>query len=246
MIKIALCDDQSDALAQILKILRDYLKSTTEAVTIDCFTSGHKLLAATRDHHFDIFILDIILPEMDGIALAKSLRENDKECLIIFLSTSSDYALKSYEVNAFQYLLKPLDPKKLCAILDEIFPLLLRRQTKRIMVTTPKGITTVKVYDITFVEHFSHVLYIHLKNADTIPTANSTLSLSDLESQLDQIIFLRPHRGFLVNLYCIATLTSDSFVLEDGSIIPIAGRRYGAVKQEYLNFLLHNQGGLLL
>lgn len=248
MIKIAICDDQPDELAELAAIIKNYCKSRQKTISLDCFQSSRALLDIVEDqNHFDILILDIILPDMDGIALAKALRAVDDESTIIFLTTSPDYALKSYEVNAFQYLLKPLDRQKFYDILDKLLDRLTLTQTQRLVITTPQGIQSLKAYDITYVEHISHVLYIHTKDDNTIATANSTITLTELENQLnDPACFLRPHRAFVVNLYAISTLNSDSFILEDGTTIPIAGRRYTAVKEQYLNFLLHNKGGLLL
>ncbi|WP_195270457.1 LytTR family DNA-binding domain-containing protein [Eubacterium sp. 1001713B170207_170306_E7] len=248
MIKIAICDDQPSELADLAAIIKNYCKHKQELISLDCFQSSHALLDAVEDQNrFDILILDIILPDMDGIALAKALRAIDDESTIIFLTTSPDYALKSYEVNAFQYLLKPLDRKKLYDILDKLLERLTLTQTQRLAITTSHGIQSLKVYDITYVEHISHVLHIHTKNGATIATANSTITLTELENQInDSTCFLRPHRAFVVNLYAISTLNSDSFILEDGTVIPIAGRRYTEVKDQYLNFLLYNKGGLLL
>ena len=248
MIKIAICDDQPDELADLAAIIKNYCKNKKEAISLDCFQSSHALLDAVEDQNrFDILILDIILPDMDGIALAQALRSVDDESTIIFLTTSPDYALKSYEVNALQYLLKPLDTQKLYPVLDKVLERLTLAQTQRLPITTPQGIQSLKVYDITYVEHISHVLHIHTKDGKTIATANSTITLTELENQLDDsTCFLRPHRAFLVNLYAISTLNSDSFILEDGTAVPIAGRRYTAVKEQYLNFLRHNKGGLLL
>ena len=162
MIKIAICDDQPDELAELAAIIKNYCKSRQKTISLDCFQSSHALLDTVEgQNHFDILILDIILPEMDGIALAKALRTIDDESTIIFLTTSPDYALKSYEVNAFQYLLKPLDRQKFYDILDKLLDRLTLTQTQRLVITTPQGIQSLKAYDITYVEHISHVLYIH-------------------------------------------------------------------------------------
>ncbi|MEG0378894.1 MAG: LytTR family DNA-binding domain-containing protein, partial [Eubacterium sp.] len=214
---------------------------------LECFESGYALLDAMKNKQlFDILILEITIPDMDGITLAKELRKMNNESFIIYLTASADYALQSYEVNTFQYLLKPLEPEKLYVTLDQLTQKLLFKQTQKFIVTTATGIERINAHDISFIEHVNHVLYINMRDESLISTANSTATLTAFENQLNEVNFLRPHRAFIVNLFVVRTLTAESFVLENGSVIPIARRRYTSVKKQYLDFLLHHLRGALV
>lgn len=106
--KIAVCDDNLNELELIRTLLDIYKSDSIQTFTVKCFESSVELASTLRFEKFDIYILDIIMPVMDGLTLAKEIRTFDKAAPIIFLTASPEFAVDSYTVKAFNYLLKPV------------------------------------------------------------------------------------------------------------------------------------------
>ena len=107
MYKIAICDDDKISLTYIYKIICDYFKDKSNLFSeISTFSNANMLLSSSKT--FDIYFLDIILPDIDGIEIAKQLRKAGNSGLIIYFTSSKEFALDAFQVEAFQYLLKPV------------------------------------------------------------------------------------------------------------------------------------------
>ena len=113
--RIAVCDDEEIFRADIQKHI-DKLYSSLDVV-VDSFSGGKNLIAAFETRPYDLVFLDIEMPEMDGITLAKKLRQLDEKTYIVFLTGHVEYALEGYEVNALRYLTKPVQDDKLKEVL---------------------------------------------------------------------------------------------------------------------------------
>ena len=112
-LKIAVCDDNLNELELIRTLLDIYKSDSIQTFTVKCFESSVELASTLRFEKFDIYILDIIMPVMDGLTLAKEIRTFDKAAPIIFLTASPEFAVDSYTVKAFNYLLKPVVKERL-------------------------------------------------------------------------------------------------------------------------------------
>lgn len=121
MIRIAICDDSELQLEVTEELVNTYLQDRGEAATVSLFKSGEELLRYVRENGgFDIYILDLIMPGMNGLEAASLLRIMKDEGKIVFLTSSMEYAVQSYDVEASAYLLKPVDRDKLRRTLDKI------------------------------------------------------------------------------------------------------------------------------
>ena len=120
MLRIAICDDEEQQLKQMVALLEAYLQSRTELKgQVETFLSGDALLERTEQSRgFDIYILDILMPELNGIETGHRLRALGMGGEIVYLTSSNDFAADSYDVRAFFYLLKPVDRKKLFHVMD--------------------------------------------------------------------------------------------------------------------------------
>ena len=107
MFHIALCDDDARQIQLTHKLLDNYLSLRGVAAKIWEFSNGQALLNAMYDETFDLYLLDIVMPEMDGIDLGMELRKSDENGVIIYLTTSPDFALQGYQTKAASYLLIP-------------------------------------------------------------------------------------------------------------------------------------------
>lgn len=149
---IAICDDERSDQKIIVKLIEKYRTDRTTPVFYQLFTSGLDLLVAMEKEVFDILLLDIVMPKLNEIELAREIRKNDKQIRIVFLTVSTEFAIEGYEVNAHHYLLKPLSNIKLFAELDDFA---LGRQEPYILLKTKMGILKIPMSNIVYVEVFA-------------------------------------------------------------------------------------------
>lgn len=179
MRKIAICDD-SKLDRQLLKVvIQIYFENNEEEFKIFEYELGDNLLADIDEGYIEVelLFLDII---MNGMKIARKLRDIQFKAPIIFLTAHADYAVESYEVYVAGYLLKPYDTNKLTLLLDEV---LQRSVQKRIAVKVKKQHRYLEINDIMYAESDKHVLNIHLKDSRVIQT---TEKLSELKKRLIQ------------------------------------------------------------
>lgn len=211
MRKIAICDD-SKLDRQLLKVvIQTYFENNEEEFKIFEYELGDNLL---DDIEVELLFLDII---MNGMKIARKLRDIQFKAPIIFLTAHADYAVESYEVYVAGYLLKPYDTNKLTLLLDEV---LQRSVQKRIAVKVKKQHRYLEINDIMYVESDKHVLNIHLKDSRVIQT---TEKLSELEKTINSKRFIRCHQSYLVSMDYIKDAKTD-FILSNDIRIPIRVR----------------------
>ena len=127
--RVAICDDEKTQLSITKASLEDAYKSLD--LVVDTYTSGVKLLNAIEGIHYDLVILDIEMPELNGIDTAKHLRKIEEKTAIVFLTSHMEYALEGYEVNALRYLTKPVNTEKLLEIITYLLEQ--KKKDKRIL-----------------------------------------------------------------------------------------------------------------
>lgn len=154
MLRIAVCDDEEKELKQTAALLETYLQSHPGLNgKVEIFPSGNMLLTQTEETEgFDIYILDILMPELNGIDTGRRLRTLGDGGEIIYLTSSNDFAADSYDVRAFFYLLKPVEPRKLFQVLDGATKKLNRRRKNAIVVNTTNGPRRILLEHIRYVE----------------------------------------------------------------------------------------------
>ena len=108
--RVAICDDDRESCAR----LRSLIRKQKPDCEVTCFDTGRRFLEARK--HFDILLLDIQMEEMSGIEVARVLRINQEKTILIFVTALKEYAAEAFEVSAFSYLLKPVEPEKFCRV----------------------------------------------------------------------------------------------------------------------------------
>lgn len=213
--KIAVCDDES----LFVKKIYQYLWEQHDCA-VECFISPSELLEKyRRGERYDVLFLDIIMEPVNGIELAKKIREHDKRALIVFLTVALEYAPAGYEVDAFRYLLKPVTEKDLLDTMKAIREKLAVSQILRIR--TPE-------YEMLI--HTEELHYLEADNKDSIlyymgDTITVRKSLSELENRLPSRYFFRVHRKYLVNLACVREFDDKKLTLDCGKTLPLSRRR---------------------
>ena len=227
--RIAICDDQDVCLEQTLSAIKKSLPCVDAHV--DLFKRGAFFLRAFKDRPYDLVFLDIEMPEMDGITLAKRLRSLSKDVPIIFLTSHIEYALEGYEVNALRYLTKPVDPNKLRNVLSVVIERM--RQQRILWIKTDMGEQKLLVKEILFMEaQNQNILIYTTKDAYCV-----RYNLSDYEKELAQDGFFRIHRGYLVSLAHIKSVGKCEITLDNTTTLPVSRSKEKELKDLLFQFI---------
>jgi len=242
--RIAICDDDQAGLEKIAKTVREFIDSQTSAheFALNTFTCGSDLLDCIKGKaHFDLLILDIIMPGLNGIELAAEIRGTNKDCKIIFLTSSPEFAVNSYKVNALDYLLKPYQNDEVKALLSKVLASMQEENLKSIVIKGKTGLHRIWIQTIDYVESVKHTLNFHLRGGDIAVCYAKMTEFQDI--LLSDHRFIRCHQSFLVNMNCVAKVTEKYFVLSDKSMIPISRTIYPQVKKSYIDYLFDQGNG---
>lgn len=239
MIRIALCDNDPNVLNELLILLEQYRSQQGRNLIAMPFHSSLDLLAAmNRGIRFDILILDILMPEQNGIETAAEIRNFDRDIKIIFLTSSSDYAVESYAVNASYYQFKPIQSESFFNVLDAVFDSCTQERNGRFLIQHKGGIARVVIKQIEFCEVIHRTLLIHLASGKVI---ESTGSLDKLEKKLsDSNRFIRIHRSYLVNLDYVQNISYRAATMTCMTEIPIPRGKYNKIKNAFLKNAFKN------
>jgi len=217
---IAICDDDRAAVELIRSFVTDWATAHNIQVHIDTFPSAEAFLFHYTDHKsYDILLLDIEMGDINGVDLAKTVRAGDREVQIIFITGYSDYIADGYDVEALQYLMKPVNAKKLYTTLDRAAEKL-KKNTAALFFDLPDGMVRIPLYEIRYIEVQSNYVTIH---ADTDVSAKTTLSA--VEAKLDDGFF-RVGRSFIVALRYIRKVTKTEVILDGGVSVPLSRGLY--------------------
>lgn len=228
--KIAICDD-SDIDRQYLSGLVSTWAAAAAGHTIhtELFVSAESFLFQySEQRDYDILLLDIEMEDMDGVTMAKKLRQDNDTVQIIFVTGYSDYISEGYEVAALHYLMKPVKNEKLFSVLDRAAEKLSKNE-KLLFLETNKETVRIPVYQIRYAEVFGNYVSIHTQEALTVK-----MTLRELEQELDER-FYRVSRSALVNLNCITRVTKKEIILHDGTSIALPRGAYEQVNRAIIN-----------
>ena len=232
---IAICDDTEYWTLVIETDVVRYCSKTypVEQVTVVSFSSAKKLLAAMQEEQFDAIFLDILMPELNGFDASKLIRQADSQVPIIFCTSSPDYAIDGYTVQAFAYLLKPYSVLQLQQIIDKLFaPDTIR---KKLSVLINKKLVNVPYDNITFVESEGRYVFIHTMN-ETEPVRYNG-KLTDIEEKLHDSRFLRTHQSYLVNMDYVKEASSLSFTLQNGYKVAVRTKQWPQTIHAYHDYM---------
>ncbi len=193
------------------------------------FKSGQEFLAEFKAERFDIIFLDIIMQGITGMEVAKQIRKIDEKCRIIFITVSMEFAVESYEVDASWYLVKPYSYQKFSKALHHC-GLRLLEQKQHIVI----GEQRIYVHHIAYTEYQEREVLIYYRNGEK---QSISIRQSDFSALLLQYhYFCDCIRGILVNFEAVQKLTTNSFLLKDGTRIPISRLKYKEVREKFLDF----------
>lgn len=232
--KIAVCDEQKTELNMISALLDEYRTMRDIPLHYQTFSSSLTLAEAAPQSGFNLYLLDAVMPDLNGIELAKHLRDFDPLSPIIFLTASPEFALESYLVKASNYLLKPLQKSSLFSVLDDLVEPHTIKQDNCIIVKCSKSLRKIFLPQLLYAEAYGRKVFFHLQNGEQIECSSPFSSVR--EELLKYPEFIQTHRSYLVNMHFIKTLDTACIELQNQKMLPLAQRRFYQVKAQYHAF----------
>ena len=231
MFRVAICDDEATSLLLNKKLSEKILDDEKIEYEIDTFSSLTEFidcLSRVRSTQgYDVLLSDILTNEMNGIDAAKRIRDLGEPLDIIFISTTADFALEGYQVQALRYLQKPVDIEKLR---DALLIAYQKHSKKDGLKLTVSGKDVVYRYeDIYYVESCGRDVEIVLKDKRVL----THVKISDMEKLLPKKDFFRCHRSYIVNLQQIKTLERYEIVMTNDDIVSVSQQLYSDTKAKY-------------
>ena len=245
-LRIAICDDETLCHEASKKLLKEYSQTVSSlSFVLSCFSSGKELLDYIDNNEtFDLYILDIIMPDMNGIQLGTLLRQQNDDGMIIYLTSSPDFAVESYNTDALHYLLKPINKKQFFLCMDKALNHLKRSRTETIAIKTPSSTRIVPIQSILYAEQINRRIRYYLKDGTVVDsvTFNGTFKYATIPLTAFED-FLTVGSSFVVNLYHVTEITKSDMILNEGKIVHIPRRTYKAVKSKWADYWL-NKGDI--
>ena len=238
-----MCDDSKQERQILAALFKRYQELHATPLQIHIFQNGFSLLdAIDQGKRFDITILDILMPGENGIEIARNIRASGTDTEIIFLTSSPEYAVDSYEVKAQNYLLKPVTEEKFFASLDSILAELDEKDTASFIIyTTEKQYSRIRVSSLVYGEVTHRTITLHLADQTMISAVMTFTEFQDILKAYPDFIY--PHRSYAVNMNYIQYVTKSDIILTDGQKIPLSRNNYTKISEQFLNFAYTNSFG---
>lgn len=233
-LRIAICDDDNRDLLLIASMLESYRHVRKAELSYVSFQSATELLASLDSRDYDLLLLDVLMPGVNGIQAAREIRECNSRMEIVFLTSSPEFAVESYSVRAHYYLLKPATEEKLFPILDRLMSDF-KRPEDALCIKTQTSVFSLPYGKIEYIEVRAKKLYFYLTDGSNREVSGS---LADFERVLlKQSDFIKVHRSYLVNLQWVLELQQGALMTVTGRRVPVARTAYPQVRTAYTQFL---------
>ncbi len=227
--KVAICDEDKESSARMCRLVR----RREPYCELRCFSSVRQFLEERQ--HYDILLLDIQMEKMRGMEVARVLRLNGEDTILIFVTALKEYAAEAFEVSAFHYLLKPVSEEKFCGVFESACREVRRLEGQKggqLFFRTKTRSFTLQKSEILYVESAKRKVEIH--------TLQDTVSVYATMKHMEERLgadFYRCHRGYLVNLAYVAGYRAGSIQLANGGNLYLAREKYSEFVKVYASYL---------
>lgn len=235
MIHIAICDDNLEESNILKNLLYEYANTYNINFDIEIFQNGFLFLDAVKKS-FHICFLDIYMPAFSGIDTAKELRKMDKDTSLIFCTSSTEFALDGYSLQASNYLVKPVEKDKLFIALDEVMRKIYKERNQNLCIPSTDGLRLISPSTITYIASNGNYCNIYLYNNSFIPCK---LSFSQMvENLIQNENFSLISRSILLNYDFVVGMEKNDFILITGEKISVPRRKKKEITQDFLDYSL--------
>ena len=236
MIRLAIVEDEENYRRELLAFIRQYGKERTLDFDVTEYTDGDEI-TERYDASFDIILMDIQMRFMDGMRAAEEIRQKDADVIIMFITNMTDYAIRGYQVDALDYILKPVTYFSFASRLDRAVARLQKKDDKSSVTISLRtgGVQKVDAADIYYIESDAHVLIFHTAKGDFETYGR----MKDCEEKLVPLHFFRSNKGYLVNLRHVDGVRDGCSIVQGHSLIISRAR-----KKEFMEALTAYMGDL--
>lgn len=262
--RIAVCDDNREYLNELSGYIEEYFagaavrdiqeepeagaeketgaekrnRGEEEPCTLRRFSRAKELLLELERKPFDVYFLDVLLPDLNGMGIGRIIRERDHDAFIVYVTVSREFAFEAFGVRAFHYLQKSADRDDLFRTLDQIREQREKRRAGRICARTQEGLVNIPIADIMYVENVSRRAVYVLKNGERVISLCNRSSFEKNVNFLNKSSgFVQPHKSYFVNMNFIRTFDRKTLSLDDGTQIAVSRNRFAETKKTYLDFV---------
>ena len=218
--RIAIVEDD----AEYTRELREYLvrleKEIDRDIEVFAYGSGLSFLKDFKGQ-FDILLLDISMPYLDGMETARRVRETDPEVMILFITNLAQYAIKGYEVDALDYIVKPVNYFAFSQRMMRAISRIGNREAAYLAINQKGGVRKLDIRGIYYVESLNHNLTFHTREGDYTVFG----SLKDVEQRLSAHHFVRCNKGYLVSLRHVDRIEDGCAVVQGKPLLISRNRR---------------------
>lgn len=241
--KIAVVEDDGVHAAMLVRLLEEWLTESHTKSGISVFRDAESFLFEWENNKvWDALFIDIQMPGINGIELAKNIRKENKKVALVFVTGITDYMQEGYEVEALHYLVKPVDGARIAYCMERVAKAFENAKNKRAVLIEAEDVTggmegekimlRLPSEDIYFMEASAHNTEIHTSDK----TYRVREGISVLAKRFGQEMFIFCHRSFIVNLMYVSGIGKDVVTLDDGRKIPMSKRCAGAVRESFIKF----------
>lgn len=234
--RVAIVDDEQDVRDQLTQYIQQFAADSGVKLDPIPFSSGDSIL---RDYamNYDIIIFDIDMPGTNGMDTARRIREMDQNVTIIFMTNIAQYAINGYEVDAVDYIIKPIGYYDFSMKFHRTVSKAMQKVDHILKIETAEGIYRVRMAAILYAEVQSHYLYFYTRKR----TYRARGNIQDTRDELEQYGFVQTHRSYIINLRYVEKVKSNEVIVA-GVSIPV-GRVYrDEVRQRYMQYVRGAEG----
>lgn len=237
-LRIGICDDEPENLQLLQQYLERYEMCYDIEFDAEYFTNGDQLLKHHLEIPYHVILLDIELPEKNGIEIARQLRDLEPDdVFIIFVTSYPEYMLDSFEVQPFQFLVKPTSYSDVEKLFQNIQCRYEKSHTTKIIIDTQNEKRFVNMHDLLYIKAIKGKKS-YLKYVLTTEEFIGQGTIQNWEAILEDFSFISPYRGYLINVNYIVSYDNTKVQLTDGAKIPISRRKLKDFQQTYANQII--------
>lgn len=208
MIQVAIVEDNAQERIRIRALLNNIAQQESVQLSISEFPTGYAFLDSFHSE-YDMILMDIEMPGMDGMETARAIRRTDTTVLIIFITNLAQYAICGYEVEALDFIVKPINPCSFSLKMKRAISRTAKRTDEVIQIRTERETFSVPISSIRYLEVSGHYVIYHLTGG----TLTEYTTLKDAEQKINKRFFVRCNRCYLVNLRYITSVSKDTVIL---------------------------------
>lgn len=235
--KIAICDDSYTTQSELEELVWESFQGNKGELECDVFSSGIELIVNMEQQHllerYQIYILDIEMDGINGLEVAARIRQIDQAATIIFATSHKELMQEAFDVNAFNYLVKPLDHAKAKRVLEKAYNFLTLSYVSFEFKIGKKNFR-IRLDDIIYFEGKGRKIILH-GNGENYEFYGS---IKNLIRELDSHLFVQVHASFVVNMKYISVATNEEVILKNGEKIGITKKYHDLFNMTYSNFVL--------